>query len=96
MRIYKGRSKLRVLVDLKCDLSGYVSVTLMAKKPDESIVSFPLVVKDVEKGIAFFDVQTENDFNVSGWWTFWPEIIFDDDRTACGKADKRFVHEAGQ
>ena len=96
MSIFKGKSKLRILVDMKCDLSGYVSVTLMAKKPDETIVSFPMVVKDVENGIAFFYVRTEDDFNASGWWTFWPEIVFDDDRTACGEAVERFIHEPGR
>ena len=96
MSIFKGKSKLRILVDMKCDLSGYVSVTLMAKKPDGTIVSFPMVVKDVENGIAFFDVRTEDDFNASGWWTFWPEIVFDDDRTACGEAVERFIHEPGR
>ena len=70
MSIFKGKSKLRILVDMKCDLSGYVSVTLMAKKPDETIVSFTMVVKDDENGIAFFVVRTEDDFNASCWWTF--------------------------
>jgi hypothetical protein len=94
-RIYKGKSKLRVLFDCGCDLSGYASVNLCGRKPDDTVVSFPSIVKDAEKGIIFYDVQSENDFDQSGWWTFWPEFVFDDDRTSCGKAIRRFVYEVG-
>ena len=39
-RIYKNETKLRLLVDTKCDLSGYEDVTLCLRKPDDSVVSF--------------------------------------------------------
>lgn len=93
--IFKARSKLRILIDTHCDLSGYETVTIFAKKPDDSIVSFPAIVKDEEKGIIFYDVVDENDIDASGFWTFWPEVVFDDDRTACGRAREIFVHEPG-
>ena len=54
-RIYKGKTKLRIQIDTRCDLSGYVDVTICAKKPDETVVSFPAVVKDVENGLIFYD-----------------------------------------
>lgn len=95
-RIYKNKTKLRILIDTKCDLSGYQTVTITALKPDDSVVVFPAVVKDVEHGVLFYDVQSENDFDVSGWWILWPEVIFDDDRTACGRAVRVFVYEAGR
>ena len=93
MRVYKGKTKLRILIDCKCDLSGYASVTLTALKPNGTVVDFPAVVKDVEKGIVFYDVQSSEDLDMGGWWWFWPEVIFDDDRTARGLAEKVFVHE---
>ena len=95
-RIYKSKTKLRILIDTKCDLSGFQTVSIMAKKPDDTTVNFPAVVKDVENGIIFYDIQYENDIDVSGWWTFWPEVVFDDDRTACGRAVKVFVYESGR
>ena len=94
-RIYKSKTKLRILIDTKCDLSGFQTVTIMAKKPDDTTVNFPAVVKDVEKGIIFYDVQSEDDFDKVGWWTLWPLFVFDDDRTSCGKAIRRFVYEVG-
>ena len=96
MRIYKGKSKLRIQIDTKCDLSGYQAVTIAALKANGEVVEFPAVVKNVEKGIIFYDVQSENDFDVSGWWWLWPEIVFDDDRTACGRAVRVFVYEPGR
>ena len=95
-RIYKSKTKLRILIDTKCDLSGFQTVSIMAKKPDDTTVNFPAVVKDVEKGIIFYDVQTVDEIDVAGWWTFWPEVIFDEDRTACGRAVKVFVYESGR
>ena len=95
-RIYKSKTKLRILIDTKCDLSGFETVSIMAKKPDDTTVSFSAVVKDVEKGIIFYDVQTVDEIDVAGWWTFWPEVVFDDDRTACGRAVKVFVYESGR
>ena len=96
MRIYKGKSKLRIQIDTKCDLSGYQAVTIAALKANGDVVEFPAVVKNVEKGIIFYDVQSENNFDVSGWWWLWPEIVFDDDRTACGRAVRVFVYESGR
>ena len=93
--IFRAKSKLRILIDTHCDLSGYVSVTIHAKKPDDSEVIFPAVVKDEEKGLILYDVVDENDIDISGFWIFWPEVIFDDDRTACGRAREIFVHEPG-
>ena len=94
-RIYKSKTKLRILIDTKCDLSGFQTISIMAKKPDDTTVSFSAVVKDVEKGIIFYDVIDENDINLCGWWLFWPEVVFDDDRTACGRACEIFAHEPG-
>lgn len=94
-RIYKGKSKLRILIDTKCDLSGYEDVSIVFMKPDESQFTVSAVVKNVETGIIFYDVQSENELDQSGWWTLWPEVRFDDDRTACGRAVRFFVYEAG-
>lgn len=93
-RIYKGKTKLRVQIDTKCDLSGYEEVNVIAKKPDDTTKTFSAVVKDVENGLIFFDIQEETDFDLSGWWTLWPEVRFDDDRTACGRATRFFVYES--
>lgn len=95
-RIYKGKSKLRILIDTKCDLSGYEDVSIVFMKPDESQFTVSAVVKDVENGIIFYDVQSEEELDQSGWWTLWPEVRFDDDRTACGRAVRFFVYEAGE
>ena len=94
-RIYKGKSKLRILIDTKCDLSGYEDVSIVFMKPDESQFTVSAVVKDVETGIIFYDAQSEDELDQSGWWTLWPEVRFDDDRTACGRAVRFFVYEAG-
>ena len=74
-RIYKNRTKLRFQLLTECDLSGYQTVSIHARKPDDSVVVFPAVVKDVESGLVFYDVQSEDDFDQSGWWWFWAEVV---------------------
>lgn len=64
--IFRAKSKLRILIDTKCDLSGYVEVKLWARKPDGNVVNFPAVVKDEENGIIFYDVVDENDLDLTG------------------------------
>ena len=94
-RIFKNKSKLRIQINTKNNLTGWAQVFVLARKPDETVKIFPAVVKDVESGLIFFDLTDENDFDDSGWWTLWPEVIFDDDRTSCGMATKFFVYEPG-
>lgn len=94
-RIYKGKTKLRILINTKCDLTGYIDVCLCCTKPDGTFTAFAATVKDKEKGILFFDVQNTEDLDQSGWWKFWPEIVFDDDRNCAGRAVKLFVYEPG-
>ena len=49
-----------------------------------------------ERRMEAHTLQTADEIDVAGWWTFWPEVIFDDDRTACGRAVKVFVYEEGK
>lgn len=95
-RIYKNKTKLRILIDTKCNLSGAVSVNICCTKPDGTNTSFTAGIKNEEKGVIFYDVQSAEDFDLSGWWTLWPEVIFDDDTTACGRAVRVFVYESGR
>ena len=92
-RIYAHKTKLRIQLITECDLSGYQRVWIAALKPDGTTTEFPAVVKDVESGLIFYDVQSEDDIDQSGWWTFWAEVVFDDDRTARGMDVRRFVYE---
>ena len=94
-RIYKGKSKLRILLNTKSNLSGYLDACLCCKKPDGSFVAFEAGIKDVENGIIFHDVKDETEIDQAGWWTFWPEVVFDDDRNCAGRPVKIFVYEAG-
>lgn len=57
-RIYKGKSMLMIQIESCCDLRGYEDVSVVLKKPDGATVSFPAVVKNVEDGLIFFDVQS--------------------------------------
>ena len=64
--LFTARSKVRIIIDTHCNLSGYVDVKIWARKPDGYLVQFPAVVKDEENGIIFYDVVDENDITPAG------------------------------
>lgn len=94
-RIYKANTKLRVIVNTKCNLTGCINAKLRCAKPDGSFTEFEAGIKDYENGVLFYDVQSQDDFDQAGWWILWPEVLFDDDSKTYGQAVKFFVHEAG-
>ena len=47
-RIYKNKTKLRILIDTKCNLSGAVSVNICCIKPDGTNTSFTAGIKNAQ------------------------------------------------
>ena len=94
-RVYKGKTKLRILINTKCNLTGFVSASICFKKPNGTLGFFNAVVKDIEKGLIFYDVASSSDLDIAGWWVFWPEVIFDDGRDCSGRPIKVHVFDVG-
>lgn len=94
-RIYKGKTKLRILVDTKCNLEGFTQARLCYRKPCGTRGFFKAGVKDEEEGVIFYDVRSASDFDQSGWWAVWPEVFFDDGTSCAGKSARVYVYECG-
>ncbi|MCR5764914.1 MAG: hypothetical protein K6G09_02935 [Treponema sp.] len=95
-RIYKGVTKLRVMLTAKNNLTGCDSVELCCIKPDGTFTRLPAIIQNYEKGKIFYDVRTANDFDQSGWWIIWAEFVVDDSNTSCSRSYKVYVYEPGQ
>jgi len=94
-KIFKDQTALRITLNTFTDLEDAVSAVIKFYKPDGSTGEFAAAVKDVEKGIIIHEV-IEGEIDVSGWWSFWAFVTFEDGRTAAGEAAKVYVWEQGK
>jgi hypothetical protein len=95
MKIFKSQTALRITVNTYCDLEGIKSAVIRFRKPNGKIGELSAAVKDIPNGIIFHEV-IEGEIDISGWWSFWAYVTFDDGRSAAGEASKVFVWEEGR
>jgi len=93
-KIFLGQSALRLTLKTFCDLEGIISAVIKYRKPNGVIGEFAAAVGDVVRGVIFHEC-IEGEIDISGWWTFWAFITFDDNRTAAGEAAKVFIWKEG-
>jgi hypothetical protein len=94
-KIYKEQTALRITIKTFTDLEGISSAVIRFCKPDGSTGEFNAAVGDLIKGVIFHEV-IEGEIDISGWWSFWAFITFEDGRTAAGEAAKVYVWEQGK
>ena len=95
MKIFKCQTALRITVKTFCNLEGVTSAAIKYRKPDGKIGEFAAAVKDTANGVIFHEI-IEGEIDISGWWSFWAFITFEDGRSAAGEAAKVFVWEEGR
>ena len=93
-KIFKEQSALRITVKTFTDLEGATSAAIKFCKPDGTTGEFAAAVGDPIKGVIFHEV-IEGEIDLSGWWSFWAFITFEDGRTAAGEAAKVYVWNEG-
>jgi len=93
-KIFNEQSALRITLKTFTDLEGDISAVIRFCKPDGANGEFAAAVGDPNKGVIFHEV-IEGEIDISGWWTFWAFITFEDGRTAAGEAAKVYVWEQG-
>jgi len=94
-KIYKCQSALRITLKTFVDLEGVISAVIKYRKPDGTMGELAAAVSDIANGIIFHEV-IEGEIDVSGWWTFWAFVTFEDGRTAAGETAKVYVWEEGR
>jgi len=94
-KIFREQTALRITIKTFTDLEGISSAVIRFCKPDGSTGEFAAAVGDPVKGVIFHEV-IESEIDISGWWSFWAFITFEDGRTAAGEAAKVYVWEEGK
>jgi len=94
MKIFKFQSALRITLKTFCDLEGVLSAVIKYRKPDGQTGEMEAAVGDIASGIIFHEC-IEGELDLSGWWSFWAFITFDDGRTAAGETAKVYIWNEG-
>jgi len=92
--IYKGQSALRISGRTGTALADVSSCEMRYEKPDGTRGIWSAFVSNAERGVVSYDLLG-NELDMSGWWRFWIFVIFDDERSAFGDAERVFIHEEG-
>ncbi len=93
--IYKGQTKLRLVLNSQIDLGSCKECEICYQKPNGTEGTFTAHVLDPENGTIFYDIACKDELDMSGYWKFWPRIVFEDDRIALGRSAKVFVYDEG-
>jgi hypothetical protein len=92
--IYKSQSGFRLKLITFCELIDIKSAVIKYNKPDGRRGEWPAYVVDFDNGIISHEC-IEGEIDMSGWWSFWAFVTFDDGRTAVGESAKVYVWREG-
>jgi hypothetical protein len=93
-KIYKSQSAFRLKLITFCELIDIKSSVIKYNKPDGRRGEWPAYVVDFDNGIISHEC-IEGEIDMSGWWSFWAFVTFNDGRTAVGEAAKVYVWREG-
>lgn len=94
-KIYKNQDYLRITVHIEHDLSDAASITIKYKDPNGDEGNWVATIEDEEEGIVYKDFALGSSLGISGEWTFWAYVIFNDGRLAPGDPFTQMIYDEG-
>ena len=94
--IYKGQTKLEIILTTSLNLTGVSSVRIKYRKPSGVEGQWVATITDVVKGTIMYVVQNANDINETGLWVLWAHVTYPDTTTVIGKPTDVFVKNEGE
>lgn len=95
-KIYVGQTALTIRLTTSIDLTTAKKVEIKYIDPNGTTGTWTATVYNVATGIIEYKVASALTLNVSGVWTFWAYITFNDDTVAAGEAIKKLVYDEGK
>lgn len=94
--IHVGQTAVRLEFTVGIDLTSASEIEIRFEKPNTVKGSFPGAILNAEKGIVYYDVQSEGDLDDTGVWYFWAHILFDDDTELDSNPTRIQIYEPGK
>lgn len=94
-KIFKNQTALKLIANVKQDVTGALATKIKYKKPDTSLGSFNASVTNASSGTLQYSVTSSGDIDQAGEWRFWGHVTFSDSNYAAGEVFKKDVYEEG-
>jgi len=94
-KIFKKQTALRITLKTFTDLEDVECAVIKYCKPDGCTGELAAAVGDTANGVIFHEC-IEGELDLSGWWSFWAFITFNDGRTVAGEAAKVYIWNEGK
>lgn len=94
--IYKGQTKLEIILNTSLDLTGVSTSLIKYRKPSGETGEWVASIVDTVKGIIRYIVQSSTDIDETGLWVLWAHVTYPDTTTIIGKPTEIFVKNEGE
>ena len=94
-KIFKEQDYLELIVYTGIDLSDADVALIKYTDPNGTSGSWTATVEDEDNGVIKKTFTAGSPLDVSGDWTFWAHITFDDGRVGIGEAFVQTVSDEG-
>jgi hypothetical protein len=94
-KVYKNQDYLRIVAHIGQTLSDAQSILIKYKDPNGQEGSWAASISDTLGGVVYRDFASGSPLSVSGTWTFWAYVTFNDSRVAPGEPFEQMVYDEG-
>lgn len=94
-KIYKGQTKLLIMLYTTLDLTGATSMLIKYIKPSGVRGQWVATVNEPEKGILLYEPASTSTLDEAGTWKLWAHVTFSDGRIAPGEKTDMIIHAEG-
>lgn len=95
MKVYRNQDYLRIRAHVGQTLSQVQSVVIKYRDPNGEEGSWSATIEDTLNGIVYKDFTAGQTLGVSGIWTFWVHVTFNDSRSAPGEPYSQMIYDEG-
>jgi len=92
--IFVGQTALRIILETNVTLTD-ATLLLKYRKPDRKIGSFNATIDPSDDSKMYYDIQSEDDLDQEGKWTFWAHVTFADSTVGIGSIAKQEIKLEG-
>ncbi len=94
-KVYEGQTALSITATVGTDITGSTCL-IKYLKPDGAEGEFDATIITAATGVIRYTVESENDIDQDGQWTFWGHVTFSDGTVAAGEPYKRYIYKEGK
>jgi hypothetical protein len=92
--IFVGQTALKIVIETNIILTD-ATLLLKYRKPDRKTGSFNAIIDPLDDSKMYYDIQSAEDLDQAGIWTFWAHVTFPDSTIGIGSIAKQEIKLEG-